>query len=225
MVGVVPAVPEGTGMALALPTVASGGGIILSSIGVPKNVGGVFMALMLSVFSLTTVDTSIRLGRYLVNEALAARETQLTRVFDNQSVNTSWQVIVSYLLIASGSWTTLWPLFGATVQVFAGVTMVTLGGWLARRHGALKNGMFLGAAFVLTMSIATLLYIGGTNLQRKLLNPSWIASASLLETISVGVRVLVVIFLVGITARLLWLGYNRVQCLEIRAVDITSTDD
>lgn len=225
MVAIVPNIPSGSGIALALPTFATGGGIILSGIGVPSKVGGTFMALMLSVFSLTTVDTAIRLGRYLVGEAIDGRESMATRVIDRQSVNTGWQVILAYLLIASGSWTTLWPLFGATVQVFAGVALFVLGVWLARRHDVLGRGMFLGSAFLLSMSIAALLYLGGVNVYRKLLDPSWLAGASVLQTVSVGIRVLVALLLVGLTARLLWLGYNRHISSEGQDVDITSAGD
>lgn len=225
MVAIVPKIPSGTGLELALPTFATGGGIILSAIGIPREMGSAFMALMLSAFSLTTVDTSVRLGRYLFDEAFAGRETMTSRIVGTETVSAGWQVLVAYLLIASGSWATLWPLFGGSVQVFAGLTMFTLGVWLARRHGTGQRGMFLGAAFLLTMSTAALLYVAGTNLRSKLLDPDWIAAASTLEVLSIGVRVVVIALLVGLTVRILWMVYHHFYESDDRGTDTTGADD
>ena len=59
--------PDG-GIGAALPNFASGGGIILTSLGLPQSFGAPFMALVLVSFLLTSTDTAVRLGRYMMEE-------------------------------------------------------------------------------------------------------------------------------------------------------------
>ncbi len=56
------------GIGLALPTFATGGGVILTSFGIPASFGAPFMALVLVSFLLTSTDTAVRLGRYMMEE-------------------------------------------------------------------------------------------------------------------------------------------------------------
>ena len=67
----------GGGIGRALPNFASGGGIILTSLGIPQAYGAPFMALVLVSFLLTSTDTAVRLGRYMMEEivGLSAGET------------------------------------------------------------------------------------------------------------------------------------------------------
>jgi carbon starvation protein len=58
----------GGGIGLALPTFASGGGVLLTSFGIPVAFGAPFMALVLVSFLLTSTDTAVRLGRYMMEE-------------------------------------------------------------------------------------------------------------------------------------------------------------
>ncbi len=59
------------GVGLALPKFAKGGGIFLSSLGIPASFGAPFMALVMVSFLLTSTDTALRLGRYLFEEIVA----------------------------------------------------------------------------------------------------------------------------------------------------------
>ena len=61
--------PEG-GIGAALPNFASGGGTILTSVGIPQSFGAPFMALVLVSFLLTSTDTAVRLGRYMMEEII-----------------------------------------------------------------------------------------------------------------------------------------------------------
>src|SRR6056297_982191 len=56
------------GIGAALPNFATGGGIILTSLGLPQSFGAPFMALVLVSFLLTSTDTAARLGRYMMEE-------------------------------------------------------------------------------------------------------------------------------------------------------------
>ncbi|WP_237561380.1 carbon starvation CstA family protein [Halostella pelagica] len=200
LVAVVPEIPAGSGLELALPTFATGGGIVLGALGVPRGAGAAFMALMLSAFSLTTVDTSIRLGRYFVGEIVDESTSGTQRALSRPTVNASLQVGAAYLLVASGGWTTVWPLFGGAVQLFAGLTMLTLSAWIARSTGFDHRWTLAGAGAVLAVSASALIYTAVSNVRAKLLNGTWVADAGALAVASVGVQVLAVVLLVGLAA-------------------------
>lgn len=179
--------PSGSGIGLALPSFAEGGAIILSALSVPADVGAPFMALVLSTFALTTVDTSIRLGRYFVEDVVADSETSYAA---NRYVNAAGQTVLAYLLVASGSWAVIWPLFGGAVQVFAGLSIVTVVVWLLNWDETKEVlSLTIGAGFVLTMSLTGLGYLALSNLRSKLLNPAWIADATAAQATSVIVQI------------------------------------
>ena len=205
-VAVVPQIPTGTGLALALPSFATGGGIILSSIGVPQGVGAAFMALMLSAFALTTVDTSIRLGRYFLDEIAESSSSNVGTLLSRPVPSAGLQTVAAYLLVASGSWTTVWPLFGGSVQIFASLSMFTLAIWLASTgKSRARIPMLVGAAFVFVMSASALLYLTSSSVKR-LFDPAWLATASTLSVVSTVVQVLVVLALLGMSALIIRAG-------------------
>jgi carbon starvation protein len=212
-VAVVPTNPTGEGIELALPAFADGGALILSSLGVPTGVGAPFMALVLSAFALTTVDTSIRLGRYFVEDMLEAdgSETGVARLATDRYLNGGTQATLAYLLVASGSWATVWPLFGGSVQVFAGLSILAVAVWLVNWDATKRVAGFLaGAAFILVASLSGLLYTAARN-ARSLLDPAWVAAATPVQLASVGVQVLVVLVLCWLTAEIVRLAYRHVS--------------
>ncbi|MCH7661045.1 MAG: carbon starvation protein A [Euryarchaeota archaeon] len=121
---------EGGGIGLALPNFAEGGGIILSALGIPAAFGAPFMALVLVSFLLTSTDTATRLGRYMMEEIIDTPETQVQEVAANKFVNTSVIVVIAFVLVTSGSWEDLWPLFGGANQLLAALALLAATVWL-----------------------------------------------------------------------------------------------
>jgi carbon starvation protein len=127
------------GIGAALPNFASGGGIILTSLGVPETVGAVFMALVLVSFLLTSTDTAVRLGRYMMEEivGLPAGQTDtglnanIGSIARGRYTNPLIQTIPAYLLVVSGQWVTLWALFGGANQLLAALALLTGTVWIA----------------------------------------------------------------------------------------------
>ncbi|GAA0466680.1 carbon starvation protein A (plasmid) [Halococcus dombrowskii] len=208
-VAVIPSIPSGSGIGLALPSFAEGGAIILSALGVPTRLGATFMALVLSAFALTTVDTSIRLGRYFVEDVVTDSETSFA---GNRFANSAAQTALAYLLVASGSWAAIWPLFGGAVQVFAGLSIVTVVVWVRNWDaGKEVRSLLAGAAFVLATSLSALGYLAISNLGTKLLNPAWLGTASPIQIASVAVQVVVVGVLGALTVEILRIAAGNVS--------------
>lgn len=221
-VAVIPTVPEGAGIGLALPSFARGGAIVLSGLGIPRGFGAPFMALVLSAFALTTVDTAIRLGRYFTEDAIA---DPATSVLGNRHVNSAVQALLAYLLVVSGGWATVWPLFGSSVQLFAGLSMLGVVVWLVN-WDASKEILSIGlsALFIVVTSAGALVYLGVSNLRTRLLNPSWLADATAVMVASAGVRLLAVGVLLGLAAEVTRLAYRHLDRQD-RTPEVSLTAD
>ena len=154
--------PSG-GIGTALPNFASGGGIIFTSLGIPETVGAVFMALVLVSFLLTSTDTAVRLGRYMMEEivGLPAGRTDtglnadLGSIARGRYTNPILQVIPAYLLVVSGQWVTLWALFGGANQLLAALALLTATVWLANWDEA-KQLASTGVPMAVMVSITIL---------------------------------------------------------------------
>ena len=129
----------GGGIGGALPNFATGGGIILTSLGIPAQYGAPFMALVLVSFLLTSTDTAARLGRYMMEEIIGTHgsgtatgfSTDLGSIAKGRYTNPAIQSLVAYLLVISGEWVTLWALFGGANQLLAALALLAATVWLA----------------------------------------------------------------------------------------------
>lgn len=82
--------------------------------------------LALNTFVLTTLDTAVRITRFLVQEALGNQ----IPVFRNKYVVTVTVTFAAYLIGASGGWQKIWPVFGATNQLIAAMALFVVATWL-----------------------------------------------------------------------------------------------
>ena len=82
--------------------------------------------LALNTFVLTTLDTAVRITRFLVQESLGDK----IPIFKNKFVVTVTVVFVAYLIGATDGWQKIWPIFGATNQLIAAVALFVVATWL-----------------------------------------------------------------------------------------------
>lgn len=125
------------GLAKNLSAFIDGSANFLSSIGVPLKMGVAIMAVMVACFAATTLDTATRLQRYVITElSQSAGFTPGT----NKYVSTGIGIGVAMLIAifagdAPGTGgLILWPLFGATNQLLAGLALMVAVFYLARRN-------------------------------------------------------------------------------------------
>lgn len=113
-----------------------GGANFLSTIGMPLKMGIAIMAVLVASFAATTLDTAARLNRYVLQELATSIRF---RPMENYMVATCVAVGVSgaIALLAGDRPGTggliLWPLFGATNQLLAGLALMVATFYLARR--------------------------------------------------------------------------------------------
>jgi len=201
------------GIGLALPNFATGGGIIFTSFGVPQSFGAPFMALVLVSFLLTSTDTAARLGRYMLEEIVGTPETSAQETVTNRYVSTGIQIVLAFVLVASGRWEDLWPLFGGANQLLAALALLTATVWLANWDDT-KQLITTGVPMVLMVSVTILglLWLAiYQNIQIKLLDSTWMAEASALDLVGTGLQIVIAFVLIALAVSLVRMGYSNIQ--------------
>ena len=205
--------PAGGGIGLALPNFATGGGVILTSFGIPTSFGAPFMALVLVSFLLTSTDTAVRLGRYLFEELIETPETSVQKVATNRYGNALIQIVPAYVLVSSGRWADLWPLFGGANQLLAALALLTATVWIANWDES-KQLVSTGVPMVLmtAVTILALLYLAIVqNFVNKFLDPEWMADATIAAMASAVVQIALALVLVGLAVSLVRIGYGNIR--------------
>jgi carbon starvation protein len=210
--------PAGGGIGLALPNFATGGGIILTSFGIPTSYGAPFMALVLVSFLLTSTDTAVRLGRYMGEEIVGgspqASSSPLGAVLNNKFANAGVQSVLAYALVSSGTWADLWPLFGGANQLLAALALLTATVWLANWDDdkqLLSTGVPM--AIMTTITIIALLYLAlYQNFYQKFVQGQWgEAGATLANQASVALQIIIALVLIGLALSLVRIGYRNIK--------------
>ncbi|MEM1228487.1 MAG: carbon starvation protein A [Planctomycetota bacterium] len=125
------------GLDKKLAAFIDGGANFLSSIAIPLKYGVAIMAVMVACFAATTLDTATRLQRYVISELSGSMGWKFGT---NKFVATSIAVGVGLAIaIFAGDapgkgGLMLWPLFGATNQLLAGLALMVATFYLARRN-------------------------------------------------------------------------------------------
>ncbi len=225
-VAVYSATPASGGIGLALPNFATGGGIILNlGFGIPESLAAPFMGLVLVSFLLTSTDTAVRLGRYMLEEIVGTPETSVQSTVTNRYVNASIQVIPAYVLVASGRWADLWPLFGGANQTLAALALLVATVWIANWDDN-KQLLSTGApmAFMLAITTSALLYLAlYQNLYQKFVLGNWgEAGPTLVAQASTALQIVLGLVLVGLGLGLAYMGVSNVR--RVRGTGTVATD-
>lgn len=100
-------------------TFARGYGQILKRLFNPE-IGKLFAIIMINSFVLTTLDTATRISRYITEELFG--EAFKIKFLKNRFIATLFVILFAGYL-AFGNWQKIWPVFGASNQLVAGITL------------------------------------------------------------------------------------------------------
>ena len=132
----------------------TGMGNFLSILGIPFEVGLSFGILAVSTFLLTTLDTSTRLARYILEELLNV--TNASSRYLSTLATLVIPVIFTFVTLydAQGNtipaWKAVWPVFGSTNQLLAGLALLVVYVWQKRKG---KKTFFLVVPMVFMLSM------------------------------------------------------------------------
>jgi carbon starvation protein len=114
----------------------TGIGKFLSVFGVPANFGFAMGLLALSTFILTTLDTATRLGRYMLQELFGLEGRNIRYLTSLVVLVLPAILVLINLKDAAGNpmpaWKLIWPVFGATNQMLAGLVLLAVTVWLKK---------------------------------------------------------------------------------------------
>ena len=142
---------------VAVGNFIDGASQLAGGLGIPAGVAETIVALIIVCFAATTLDSAVRLMRYIIGElGNEYGATTLAR----RHVATSLAVGLTALLVllpdggqglGSGGYL-LWPLFGTSNQLLAGITLMLLSLWLYRK-GRNPVPTLIPMVFLLVMTI------------------------------------------------------------------------
>jgi carbon starvation protein len=100
-----------------------GGGALLEKLGLPVEVARTLISVLIISFAATTLDTATRIQRMIITELGSATNIAPLK---NKIGATLLGVIPAYLLTLDGTGWKLWPVFGASNQMLAALTLMVL---------------------------------------------------------------------------------------------------
>ncbi len=158
--------PRGAALASQAPMTVYGQGIgnFFAVVGIPHKLGASFGLLALSTFILTTLDTATRLGRYIFEEFFGLRGA------GSRFLSTAATLLLPLLFVLitlkdpQGNpipvWKAIWPVFGATNQLLAGLTLLVILVWL-RKTGKMSFYIAVPMFFMNIMTVWALIQLIG----------------------------------------------------------------
>ncbi|MBU2522724.1 MAG: carbon starvation protein A [Nanoarchaeota archaeon] len=133
---------------------SSGFGNIVGQLNIPLltvGLASLLGAFMVNQFILTSVDTSTRIGRYVLSETMSTK-------LKNRFLTTLIFLIPAWLLAVTNSYDTLWRLFGSSNQLIAAISLLVVASFLISTKKDVRF-ILVPAFFVLITTLVALLYL------------------------------------------------------------------
>lgn len=157
---------------------SNGIGSISMTLGIQPHVGRLFAALGVSAFALTSLDTATRLGRFAFQEFF---KSEKETVLNNRFGATLFTILPAAIMALTGSYQSIWPIFGTANQLLAAIALLAVSVWLSKKQ---KKNHFLRYPmifmFIITLSaLMMLIYTKFAEIFRLLGNRSDVSGADL----------------------------------------------
>ncbi len=150
----------------AIPTFSYGVGTFMANVGIPMEVGVPFVALAISAFALTSLDTATRLARFVFQEFFTETaqdgNKKSSPVLSNMYVATLISVAIGGFL-GFTDWTKIWPIFGSANQLLSALALLAVAAWLAK-SGKSNNMVKIPMVFMFLVTLTALVIIAKNNI-------------------------------------------------------------
>ncbi|MBP8692257.1 MAG: carbon starvation protein A [Sedimentibacter sp.] len=141
---------------------SKGVGTFMSKFGIPFDIGKSFVALAVSAFALTSLDTATRLGRFIFQEFFDKPEKEKQSILTNMYVSTAITVLIGGYM-AAGGYARIWPIFGSANQLMAALSLLAIAVWL-KKAGRNYNMLTIPMIFMLVVTLSALVLLIKSNL-------------------------------------------------------------
>ncbi len=137
---------------------SNGVGRFFATMGVPYTFGAMLGLLALSTFLLTTLDTCTRLGRYVIQEFFGWDNSVAMNRWKGTLLTLTAPAILAFMTYTTPQgqvipvWRAIWPVFGATNQLLAGLALLAVTLWLKRTG---RSWYFTGIPMLFMIAMTT----------------------------------------------------------------------
>jgi carbon starvation protein len=152
----------GRGLGDKLQPVVAGAANILGALGIPQTLGFAIMGVFIASFAGTTLDTAVRIQRYVVGELTEdLRLPALSNRWAATTIAVLTAAVLAFVDTTGGTVTLgasaagalkLWPLFGTVNQLLAALALLVVTMYLKKQHGGLKY-LVAGIPCVLMLAV------------------------------------------------------------------------
>jgi carbon starvation protein len=175
------------------------GHLLNEAFGLPTAGGTVFGILLVEGFVVTTLDSAVRINRYLFEELWnILLRGRVPAVMRHPWFNSGLSVVLMLVLAWSNAFSAIWPIFGSANQLLAALALIAVSAWLMMR-GTRPLFTLVPAALMLVTTVGTLAIL----LVRYVDNQQWslfVADVALLA-LSLSLVIVAVGRLLGTRAR------------------------
>ena len=171
------------GLGSKIVAFVEGSANMISYLGIPQYLGIIIMCVFVASFAGTSLDTTTRLQRYVIQELLGANRVGAAdkkSIFTNKYGATFLALLTAGILAFSTGVDgkgalSLWPLFGANNQTLASLALFTASVYLKKRGGRKYLVTLIPACFMLVMTLWALIinemtYISGSKYMLGIIN-------------------------------------------------------
>jgi carbon starvation protein len=134
------------------------GSLLHQALRLPVAFGTIFGILMVEGFVVTTLDTAVRLNRYLFEELWGILFKRIPVFMKSYLFNSLLAAALMLWLSWTNSFQVIWPIFGTANQLLAALTLIAVSVWLANRK---KPTLFtlIPALFMMTTTFTSLILL------------------------------------------------------------------
>ncbi len=163
------------------------GRTLFNGFSIPTIYGTLFGILILEGFVITTIDTIIRLERYLFEELWSMAFKKVPTILRNKYFNSCLAVLLMLALAFSNAYQTIWPVFGSANQLLAALALIAVTAWFLQK-GIKAWFTALPAGFMLITTLTSLFFL----IERYVASMNWVLTIvdALLIVLAIGVVVM-----------------------------------
>jgi len=143
----------------------------VSIIGLNPHLGLILGYLAISAFILTTLDTSTRISRYVLQELLGITASTLKVRLGATLISLILPIILLHIKFYAPdgtlipAWKKIWPIFGSTNQLLAALVLLTIYVWAKNINPGKLLFILIPTIFMIIITLSALGYITFSNLR------------------------------------------------------------
>jgi len=134
------------------------GHLLNSSLGIPTAIGTIFGILMVEGFVVTTLDSAVRINRYLFEELWSIILASPPKAMRSYWFNSGLSAVLMLVMAYYNAFVTNWLAFGSANQLLAALTLFSIAVWFMSR-GKIAWMIIIPGIFMMVTTIASLLLL------------------------------------------------------------------